>query len=82
LALKQFYIKNVGPAKIQRVQQKIPGCWTYVQQNENKFQKVCDMAYKDLIMKIEKRFGFRKLPETVQVQFNNARQTPEELLED
>jgi hypothetical protein len=28
-------------AKIQRVQQKIPGCWTYVQQNENKFQKVC-----------------------------------------
>jgi hypothetical protein len=32
LALKQFYIKNVGPAKIQRVQQKIPGCWTYVQQ--------------------------------------------------
>jgi hypothetical protein len=41
LALKQFYIKNVGTAKIQRVQQKIPGCWTYVQQNENKFQKVC-----------------------------------------
>jgi hypothetical protein len=39
LALKQFYIKNVGPAKIQNVQQKIPGCWTYVQQNENKFQK-------------------------------------------
>jgi hypothetical protein len=44
LALKQFYIKNVGPAKIQRVQQKIPGCWTYVQQNENKFQKVCIMV--------------------------------------
>ena len=41
-----------------------------------------DMAYKDLILKIEKRFGFRKLPETAQVQFNNARQTPEELLED
>jgi hypothetical protein len=36
LALKQFYIKNVGPAKIQNVQQKITGCWTYVQQNENK----------------------------------------------
>jgi hypothetical protein len=35
LALKQFYIKNVGPAKIQRVQQKIPGCWIHVQQNEN-----------------------------------------------
>jgi hypothetical protein len=33
LALKQFYIKNVGLTKI-------PGCWTYVQQNENKFQKV------------------------------------------
>jgi hypothetical protein len=28
LALKQFYIKNVGPAKIQRVQHEIPGCWT------------------------------------------------------
>jgi hypothetical protein len=39
MALKQFYIKNVGPAKIQRVQQKIPGCWTYVQQNENKISK-------------------------------------------
>ena len=40
MALKQIYIKNVGPAKIQNVQQKITGCWTYVQQNENKFQKV------------------------------------------
>jgi hypothetical protein len=27
-------------------------------------------------MKIEKRFGFRELPETAQVQFSNARQTP------
>jgi hypothetical protein len=34
------------------------------------------MAYKDLILKIEKRFGFRELPETAQVQFNNAHQTP------
>jgi anion-transporting ArsA/GET3 family ATPase len=41
-----------------------------------------DMAYKDLIIKIEKQFGFRELPETAQVQFSNARQTPEELLED
>ena len=24
---KGFYIKNVGSAKIQRVQQKFPGCW-------------------------------------------------------
>jgi hypothetical protein len=40
------------------------------------------MAYKDLIMKIEKRFEFRELPETAQVQFSNARQTPDELLED
>ena len=36
----------------------------------------------DLIRKLEKRFGFRELPETAQVQFNNARQTPDELLED
>ena len=41
-----------------------------------------DMAYMDLIRKLEKRFGFRELPETAQVQFNNARQTPEELMED
>jgi hypothetical protein len=40
------------------------------------------MAYMDLIMKIEKRVGFRELPESAQVQFSNARQTPEELLED
>jgi hypothetical protein len=31
-----------------------------------------DMAYKNLIIKIEKRFGFRELPETAQVQFSNA----------
>jgi hypothetical protein len=36
----------------------------------------------DLIQKLEKRFGFRELPETAQIQFNNARQTPDELLED
>jgi hypothetical protein len=36
----------------------------------------------DLIRKLEKRFGFRELPETAQVQFNNARQTPDELPED
>jgi hypothetical protein len=41
-----------------------------------------DMAYKDLILKLEKRFGFRELPKTAQIQFNNARQTPEELMED
>jgi hypothetical protein len=41
-----------------------------------------EMVYMDLIQKLEKRFGFRELPETAQVQFNNARQTPDELLED
>jgi hypothetical protein len=40
------------------------------------------MVYMDLIRKLEKRFGFRELPETAQVQFNNARQTPDELKED
>jgi hypothetical protein len=35
-----------------------------------------------MIMKIEKRFELRELPETAQVQFSNARQTPDELLED
>ena len=41
-----------------------------------------DMAYKNLIIKIEKRFGFRELPETAQVQFSNAHHSPDELLED
>jgi len=41
-----------------------------------------DMAYRDLVVKLEKRFGFRELPETAQAQFNNARQTADELLED
>jgi hypothetical protein len=41
-----------------------------------------EMVYMDLIRKLEKQFGFRELPETAQVQFNNARQTPDELLED
>ena len=36
------------------------------------------MAYMDLIRKLEKRFGFRELPETAQVQFNNACQTLED----
>ena len=40
------------------------------------------MAYKDLIIKLEKRIGFRELHETAQVQFSNGRQTPDELLED
>jgi hypothetical protein len=35
-----------------------------------------------MITKIEKRFELRELPETAQVQFSNARQTPDELLED
>jgi hypothetical protein len=45
-------------------------------------EKNQDMAYKDLIVKLEKRFGLREFPETAQVQFSNARQTLEELLED
>lgn len=32
--------------------------------------------------KLEKRFGFKELPETAQVQFQNARQALEESLED
>ena len=39
-----------------------------------------ELAYRELIFKLEKRFGFRELPETAQVQLNNTRQTPEEVL--
>lgn len=41
-----------------------------------------DMAYPDLVRKLEKRFGFKELPETSLVQFNSARQSSEESLED
>ena len=41
-----------------------------------------DMTYKDLLIKKEKRFGLRELPETAQVQFSDARHTPDEFQED
>ena len=40
------------------------------------------MTYGDLVRELEKQFGFKELPETAQVQFNNARQAPEESLTD
>ncbi|VDI24405.1 Hypothetical predicted protein [Mytilus galloprovincialis] len=40
------------------------------------------VSYRELVEKLHKRFGFKALPETAQVQFNNARQAPEESLED
>jgi hypothetical protein len=39
LALKQFYIKNVGPAKIQRVQQNIQKV-CYILDKESKRKKL------------------------------------------
>ena len=39
LALKQFYIKNVGTAKIQRVQQKIPGAGPMSSKMKTNFKK-------------------------------------------
>ncbi|XP_071151702.1 uncharacterized protein [Mytilus edulis] len=41
-----------------------------------------EVSYRELVEKLHKRFGFKAPPETVQVQFNNARQAPEESLED
>ncbi|VDI13790.1 Hypothetical predicted protein [Mytilus galloprovincialis] len=41
-----------------------------------------EVSYRELVEKLHKRFGFKALPETAQVQFNNARQAPEESLED
>ncbi|VDI54997.1 Hypothetical predicted protein [Mytilus galloprovincialis] len=41
-----------------------------------------EVSYRELVEKLHKRFGFKLLPETAQVQFNNARQAPEESLED
>ena len=56
LGFKIILHKKCRSGKIQRVQQKIPGCWTYVQQNENKFQKVCihtsKMLYKLVLINV------------------------------
>ncbi|MEW8548560.1 MAG: hypothetical protein AB2693_34090 [Candidatus Thiodiazotropha sp.] len=41
-----------------------------------------NMEYFDLMRKLEKRFGFKDLPETAQVQFMQAKQTPDEKLEE
>ena len=41
-----------------------------------------EIPYRDLVRKLEKRFGFMELPETAQVQFQIARQAPDETLED
>lgn len=41
-----------------------------------------NVEYGDLVRKLEKLFGFKELPETAQVQFQNARQALEESLED
>ncbi|VDI45311.1 Hypothetical predicted protein [Mytilus galloprovincialis] len=46
------------------------------------FTKFARYAQRELVEKLHKRFGFKALPETAQVQFNNARQAPEESLED
>ena len=40
------------------------------------------MEYFDLMRKLEKRFGFKDLPETAQIQFMQAKQTTEEKLEE
>ncbi|XP_076101128.1 uncharacterized protein LOC143070916 [Mytilus galloprovincialis] len=41
-----------------------------------------EVSYRELVEKLHKRFSFKALPETARVQFNNARQAPEESLED
>ncbi len=41
-----------------------------------------NITYRLIIRKFERRFGFRELPETARITFNNARQQPEETLED
>jgi hypothetical protein len=53
LGFKTILHKNVGPAKIQRVQQNAGPM--YVQQNENKFQKVWSKAIHN-IKQVKKAF--------------------------
>ncbi len=41
-----------------------------------------DLPYRDLITKMERRFGFRELPETLMMSFNNTKQEAEESLDE
>ena len=41
-----------------------------------------EVDYITILQKMDKRFGFRELPETAQVEFHQSRQIPEEALED
>lgn len=45
-------------------------------------EHIRNIGYGDLLRKLKKRFGFKELLETAQVQFQNARQAQEKSLED
>ena len=83
---KAFYAKFSRYAEVSEGECRDQLCWCLDGKASEYYallvERNQDMAYMDLIRKLEKRFGFRELPETAQVQFNNARQTPDELLED
>ena len=87
--LKAFYVKFSRYAEVSErteVECRDQLCWCLDGKASEYYallvERNHDMAYKDLIRKIEKRLEVIELPERAQVQFSNARQTPEELLED
>lgn len=45
-------------------------------------ERQADICYWDLIRKLDKRFGFKELPETAHIRFMQAKQNSEEALED
>ena len=83
---KAFYAKFSRYAEVSEGECRDQLCWCLDGKASEYYallvERNQDMAYMDLIRKLEKRFGFRELPKRAQVQFHNARQTSEELLED
>jgi hypothetical protein len=74
---KAFYAKFSRYAEVSEGKCRDQLCWCLDGKASEYYallvERNQDMAYMDLIRKLEKRFGVRELPETAQVQFNNAR---------
>lgn len=86
---KAFYVKFSRYAEVyewspQECKDQI--CWCLEGKASEYYAMLTDrnkhMSFTDMIEKFEKRFGYKELPETAQVQFQIARQQADENLED
>ncbi|MES9906418.1 MAG: hypothetical protein ABW168_27520, partial [Sedimenticola sp.] len=86
---RAFYMKFSKYAEAQRWSAKECKdnlCWCLVDKASefyaNMAEKNQHIEYFDVIRKLERRFGYKDLPETATIAFNNARQTNEESIDD